>query len=159
MSKINKLAPSTPQETDRPELPDYGMKGRDYSLPFTLVSSTSKNTTIASPKLTSIILPLGRINYIWLNFPKGCAGLVGLQLWRGPNQIFPIPPGIWFTADGFFDKFGFTHVIFTEPFQLTLKVYNLDDTYNHTVTCILEMSGNADVLSAGLQGFLDTLKG
>lgn len=140
-------------------LPDFGMKGRDYSLPFHLVMSTPKNTAIASYMSTSITLPVGRINKLWVEFPKGCAGLTGFQIWRGARQIFPIPEGVWFTGDNIFIPLSFTHILFSEPLQITGRSYNLDDTYSHKMTVIMEMSGIQDEIPAGLSSFLDTLKG
>lgn len=140
-------------------LPDDGMTGRDFFLPFHLVMLTPKNTSIASYLSTVVVLPVGRINKVWVSFPNGCSGLAGFQLWRGARQIFPLPIGTWFTGNDIFIPLSFSHILFTEPLQITGRSYNLDDTYSHTITVIMEMSGNENDVPAGLSSFLDTLKG
>ena len=139
-------------------LPDFGMEGRDYFLPFHLIMPTPKNTSQASYLSTSITLPIGRINALWIEFPSGCAGLSGFQLWRGARQIFPLVEGVWQVGDNIFIRLPFTHILFTEPLQITGRSYNLDDTYQHRMTVILEMSGNQSDLPDGFQSFLDTLR-
>jgi hypothetical protein len=137
---------------------DEGMKGRDYFLPFHLVMDTPKNTTQIGYLSTIISLPVGRINDIWVEFPKGCAGLCGFQLWRGARQIFPVTQGIWQTGDNIFIKMRFTHVLTSEPLQIVGRSYNLDDTYKHKMNVIMEMSGNESDVPPGLNSFLDTLR-
>ncbi len=139
-------------------LPDNGMKGRDYFLPFHLVMTTPKNTPISTPLETVITLPIGRITALWIEFPKGCVGLCGFQIWRGARQIFPVTQGIYQTGDKVFFRLAFTHVLFSEPLKITGKSYNLDDTYQHKMTVIMEMSGNDQDLPAGLSSFLDTIR-
>jgi len=138
---------------------DNGMKGRDYSLPFMLNIITPKNTSITSYIETEIILPIGRINKLWIEFPKGCSGLVGFQVWRNPRQIFPIPAGQWMLGDGYIIPLAFTHIIETEPYKLSVRSYNLDDTYQHRIMIVMEMSGLSDPVNTQLAGLLDTLKG
>ena len=122
-------------------LPVRGLLGRDYSLPFQYRISNPKNTAIANPIKTIIELPRGRINKIWLEFPSGCAGLAGLQLWRGARQIFPLIEGDWFIADGVFLPISYTEILDSEPYTIEVRTYNVDDTFQHTLTLILEMSG------------------
>lgn len=138
---------------------DAGMKDRDFNLPFMLNITTPKITPQETPLETEIILPMGRINKIWVEFPKGCSGLVGFQLWRNPNQIFPLPPGQWMRGDNFLVGLLFTHFVVTEPFTFTVRSYNLDDTYQHRIMLILEMSGINDDLPGSFGSFLQTLKG
>jgi hypothetical protein len=139
-------------------LPDFGMEGRDYFLPFHLIMTTPKNTSQSSYLSTSITLPVGRINALWVEFPSGCVGLAGFQLWRGARQIFPLKEGVWQVGDNIFIRLPFTHIMFTEPLQIVGRSYNLDDTFQHRMTVILEMSGNQSDLPEGFQSFLDTLR-
>jgi hypothetical protein len=154
----NTLDISNDQGGEQPApLPDFGMVGRDYFLPFHLVMTTPKSTTQDNPLETSIILPIGRINRLWIEFPKGCAGLAGFQLWRASRQIFPVVGGVWMTGDDFMIPLAFTHVIHTVPFEVIGKSYNTDDTYQHRLMVIMEMSGNESNLPEGFQSFIDTL--
>jgi hypothetical protein len=136
---------------------DRGMEGRDYSLPLMLNITTPKNTSIDEYQETPLILPIGRINKLWIEFPKGCSGLVGFQIWRNPRQVFPIPEGQWMVGDNFIISLSFTHIVHTNPFLFTVRSYNLDDTYNHRIMIILEMSGLHSPIPVVLGQFLNTL--
>lgn len=113
----------------------------DYALPLFVFASIPKNTTKANPKLVNLDLPKGRIVRIWCEFPKGCNGLAGFQVWRGPRPVFPLPEDIWLYSNGSVLNFALTHFVDTNPFNLTLKFYNLDDTYTHTIWVSFEMRG------------------
>lgn len=135
-----------------------GLASADFHLPLFHYFTIAKNTAIASYESYTLYLPIGRINRIWLEFPKGCAGLVGFQLWRGVHQIFPLPAGQWFKSDNAVLNFAFTHDVDTEPHYVELRAYNLDDTYPHTIWIGLEMSGLPDPLTEQAEQFLRTLR-
>jgi hypothetical protein len=136
-----------------------GLGSPDFHLPFFHYLAIPKNTAILSYTSYTLILPVGKINRIWVEYPKGCAGLVGFQLWRGTQQIFPLPAGNWLRSDGFTLNFAFTHLVDAEPYEVELRGYNLDDTYQHTIWISLEMSGLPNELSNLMQSFLSTLTG
>jgi len=115
---------------------------------------TAKNTLRADPLTVNINLPIGVIHRVWVEFPKGCAGLVGVQIWRGPYQIFPLPEDTWLRSDNAVMNFALTHDMLKEPFTLTLKSYNEDDTYRHTIWIGLEMRGQSKDIPPQLQGLL-----
>lgn len=156
--KLSVTKDLTGTETPVNPVPDVGMEGKDYFLPFHLVMTTPKNTTQSAPLETSITLPVGRINAIWIEFPKGCCGLAGFQLWRGARQIFPVTQGIWQIGDNIFIRLKFTQILFSEPLQIIGKSYNNDDTFQHRMTVIMEMSGNKEDLPANFQSFMETLR-
>lgn len=131
----------------------------DFYLPFFHYLAIPKNTAIASYTSYVLPLPISQTHRLWIEFPKGCAGLVGFQLWRGIEQIFPLPAGVWLKSDGFTLNFAFSHWIDKEPYNVELRGYNLDDTYQHTLWIGLELHGLPSALSATLQSFLETLKG
>lgn len=135
-----------------------GLTSPDFHLPFFHYLTIPKNTAIASYASYELTLPTGRINKIWVEFPKGCAGLVGFQMWRGEQQIFPLPSGVWLKSDNSVMNFQLTHYIDTVPYEVDLRGYNLDDTYSHTIWIGLEMSGAPSEVSAQMQSFLDTLR-
>lgn len=136
-----------------------GLLSTDYALPFFHYLAIPKNTAMAAFTSYTLYLPIGQVNRLWLEFPKGCAGLAGVQIWRGPRQIFPLPDGVWLKSDNSVLNFSFTHRITTEPNNVELRGYNLDDTYNHTVWFGLEMSGLMKDLTPQMQGLIDYLKG
>lgn len=126
-----------------------------FNLPLFHYIAVPRNTTVANYLSYTMNLPKGAINRIWVEFPKGCAGLVGFQLWREARQIFPMPYGIWLKSDGATLSFAFTHEITTNPYFVELRVYNLDDTFPHTIWVGLEMRGLYSDIPPEMQGFLD----
>lgn len=84
--------------------------------------------------------------------------MAGVQIWRGANQIFPLPAGVWLRSDNAVLNFAFTHEVITNPFEVTLKGYNTDDTYQHTVWVGFEMRGVNTELSTNMRAFLRSLQ-
>jgi hypothetical protein len=136
-----------------------GLANSDFYLPFFHYLTIPKNTAIVSYVSYKMTLPISQTHRIWIEFPKGCAGLVGFQLWRGVNQIFPLPSGIWLRSDGETLNFAFSHWIDAEPYNVELRGYNLDDTFGHTLWIGLELRGLPGELSTTMQSFLEALKG
>ena len=98
-----------------------------------------KNTPISSPYEYVIDISKGTVKRIEIYFPWGCAGLVGVQIHRYTWQIFPNSREKWITGN---DKIWFEEpyeVIDTEPYTLTVKTYNLDDTFDHTPLIAIEI--------------------
>jgi hypothetical protein len=136
-----------------------GLADSNFFLPFFHYLAVPKNTAIASYTSYHLPLPISQTHRLWIEYPKGCAGLVGFQLWRGVEQIFPLPAGVWLRSDGFTLNFAFTHFVDKEPYEVELRGYNLDDTYQHTLWIGLELRGLPSETSPQLQSFMDALKG
>lgn len=136
-----------------------GLANSDFYLPFFHYLTILKNTAIASYTSYKLKLPISQTHRLWIEYPKGCSGLVGFQLWRGVDQIFPLPAGVWLKSDGLTLNFAFSHWIDAEPYEVELRGYNLDDTYNHTLWVGLELRGLPGELSTTMQSFLEVLKG
>lgn len=131
----------------------------DYALPFFAYLTTPKNTALASFQSTTLKLPTGVIKKVWVEFPKGCAGLVGFRVFRGVRQIFPLPDSVWLKSDNAVLNFAFTENILTDPFEIVLHTYNLDDTYEHTIWAGFEMVGKNADLTPQMQQLLNALTG
>lgn len=134
------------------------LSSSEFSLPFTSFISVPKNTSADSPYLYTLRLPVGVIKKLWVEFPRGCMGLVGLQIHRAVEQLFPIPSGGWFRSDDAVYDFNFTHYVNTEPFECEFRTYNLDDTYTHTIHVTLEMTGFLKDIPGGLAELLSLVK-
>lgn len=130
-----------------------------FALPFFHYLTIPKSTTQADPLVYVMSLPIGRINRLWVEFPKGCSGLAGIQVFRSLYQIFPLPEGVWLRSDNSVMNFAFTHAIAVEPYEVTLKGYNIDDTYPHTIWIGFEMSGFDNELTENMKAFMKTLTG
>lgn len=137
-------------------LPD--LSNPNFALPFFAYLPTPINTPAASPIEYEMLLPIGVVRRIWVEMPSGCAGLVGIRVFRGIYQIFPLPDGTWYRSNGSVVNFAFTHEITNEPYALTIKTYNLDDTYPHTPWVGFEMTGRQGEISPTLAGLIDLVR-
>ena len=131
----------------------------DFNLPFQYRFTLPKLTDITAPQEVVMPLPIGMIRRLWVEMPEGCAGLVGLQVWRRVYQIFPLPEGQWYVSDNTTVNFAFSHSVHNEPYEVTLRAYNLDDTYRHQPWIAFEMTGLRKDLSPQLQQFFDLFQG
>lgn len=135
-----------------------GLANPDFFLPFFHYMTIPKNVAIASYQSYILELPISQIYRIWIEFPLGCVGLVGVQLWRKVEQIFPLPAGVWLRSNGVTLNFYFSHLIDAEPYEVEIRGYNLDDTYQHTIWVGLELRGLPEEPTPQMQAFLDTLR-
>lgn len=100
----------------------------DYALP------TPANTLESAPMETIITLPVGRIAHVDIMFPSGCAGLAHVQIYRALHQLWPANVGASFIGDGTVVSWDEDYMLTDEPFALKAICWNLDDTYQHTIT-------------------------
>ena len=136
---------------------DVDLSSPSFSVPIFHYLTIPKSTAINAPVTYTLNLPIGRINKLWVEFPRGCVGLVGFMVVRGVRQIFPLPEDVWLKSDNYVFGFAFTHVINSEPYEVVLKGYNIDDSYDHTIWVAFEMSGNKSALTPAMMQFLNTL--
>ena len=103
-------------------------------------ATTPAKTTSASPVHTACSLTYGFITSIVYILPKGCAGLVGVQLYKESSLVFPYNPNVWFTGDDinqeFLEAIDCTDGI---PY-VDLVTYNLDTLYAHTIEVVFTVT-------------------
>lgn len=77
----------------------------------------------------------GTITKFYRLFPKGCAGMVSLQVYWQTRQIFPTTPGTYYLGDGS-EILGDASVELSEPeYVLMLRGWAPDTSYDHVVYC------------------------
>jgi hypothetical protein len=57
-------------------------------------------TLAIAPLITPTILPVRKISRIAWSVPPGSAGLTGLRIGMGKNQVIPVNLGAWIVKDG-----------------------------------------------------------
>ncbi len=60
-------------------------------------------------------------------------------------------------SDNVVMNFALSHDMSREPYNITIKAYNTDNTYNHTIWIGFEMRGKPGDLPEKFQQFLTTL--
>jgi hypothetical protein len=148
---VRKGAGSSPQEGTALRT---ALGSVDFYLPFFHFMTIPKNTSQANYLSYVMSLPISQTERMWVEFPEGCKGLVGVQIWRATEQIFPLPAGVWLRSDRSTLNFRFSHVIDREPYEIEIRGYNVDDTYQHTPWIGLELHGLTREISAGLKSLI-----
>lgn len=93
-----------------------------------------KNTLKSAPLWEEIYLPKGMITKIGYYFPKGCAGLAHLTIWHNGVQQWPRSADLSYYGDGILREFGQSYQLPEEQNLIRVRCWNLDDTYQHTVS-------------------------
>ena len=96
--------------------------------------NTEKNTAKSSPKVTYLKLTKGLIYRCSFQFPRGPSGLVGLAVFQGLFQMWPSSVGEYFIADDETINFDDLFIFEDAPYDLAIKTYNEDETYDHVVS-------------------------
>ena len=101
-----------------------------YHFPLTIPTNTAK----ASPVQTTLPLTAGILHHVSIGFPKGCSGLLHVQLYLRERLVFPTTPDADFAWDSALIEWAEYLPLEDHPFQLRADAWNLDDTFPHTVT-------------------------
>ena len=104
---------------------------------YTASVITDKNTTKKNPKETSLKITEGIISKVSILFPKGCVGLVFCQLFIGGHQFVPSTEGQFLRGNDILIESPEFLEINTAPRTITIKTWNLDDTYDHSVEVMI----------------------
>jgi len=75
----------------------------------------------------------GKIVGIHIYFPPGCAGLVGVQIYHRETILCPTDSGEWVVGDDVLWPWKIEWPIYGAGNYIGIRVYNDDDTYEHTI--------------------------
>jgi len=95
--------------------------------------TTAANTAEKSIDDTSLIITSGLIWLLEVDFPSGCCGLQHVQIFDGSYQVLPASPGESLHGDNVTARFDDLYLKQAAPFELKIRTWNLDDTWQHTV--------------------------
>jgi len=98
-----------------------------------------KNTSQESYHSELLRLTRGIIKRVDINFPSGCAGLVGVRLFKDSQQVIPSNYPKWIETDGETIPILSSIDLSQIPYELEFQAYNLDDTFNHTIRVRITM--------------------
>jgi len=101
-------------------------------------------TEQANPTMIRMHLTAGTLSLIHPLVPSGCYGLTGVRIMRGGFQLWPMNEGEWFVADGFTDTFPMQFELDAAPYEITIEGYNLDETYDHSISFRVEINRTGD---------------
>lgn len=87
----------------------------------------------------------GRIKGIDVGFPSGCAGLVGVQVYLRETILAPTDSGEWVHGNGKTWHWELDWPVYGAGNYIGIKVYNEDDTYEHTVSIKIDLLPFTDI--------------
>lgn len=99
---------------------------------YVYYAQTPPSTSSKNPLVTTCALSYGYITSMLVVFPKGCAGLVGLQLYKASELFFPFNSNAWLIGDDLKENFGMLFPMLDENFNVQIATYNNDTLYSHT---------------------------
>jgi len=98
-----------------------------------------RNTPPQAP--ASVVLPVhpGIVRQVEVAFPSGCVGLVYARVTYWERVIWPANPDGAFSGDGVNLVWPEDLELIEPPFEFELQGWNLDDTFEHTVTLRIQI--------------------
>ena len=88
-----------------------------------------------------ITLTRGLITRVEVGFPRGCCGLVRVQVHDKGWQIVPWTPGESLAWDGYVYQHDMQYPMVAEPYEVTVRTWSEDDVYTHRIyvgICMIE---------------------
>ena len=126
---------------------------------YTASILTSANTTETSAKKTELKVTDGVIHEVSVYFPPGCAGLVYCQIYEGGHQFVPSTEGMFLRGDDILIDSKEFYEISDAPRWITIKTWNLDESYDHTIEVMIKQLPKYAILPAGAyEGVMSALK-
>jgi len=100
-----------------------------FEYPLTIAANTAES----SPATLEAPLAPGTVARVDVQFPRGCVGLVHVQIWRSEHQVWPVNLEGNISAEGLVVSWPEDYDLDDEPFALELRGWNDDDTYQHKI--------------------------
>jgi len=101
----------------------------DYFTKLTIPANTPED----QPAVTTVEVEGEVLDELAYLIPPGWSALAYFSLFYGIKQIYPYEAGTWVTGDNLYRQVPIKWRLPESPCKLTLKGYNEDDTYPHTV--------------------------
>lgn len=102
----------------------------EYVFRLTIPANTAK----ADAESLTCQLTYGTIGRVAVAFPPGPKGLAHLVIYRYEHQLWPTNPEESFAWDNYTIEFDEEFALTERPYTLSIRGWNEDDTYEHTVT-------------------------
>jgi len=108
--------------------------GTGGAAPYEQKIDVPANTDDDTPATQDIELAKGFVSHVWIRFPQGPAGLMGIAIYDQASKLWPGATGQWFTGDNEIIEFNTEYDVpdVGGTYKLTIKGYNTDDSYEHS---------------------------
>ncbi len=130
---------------------------------YSQIFTVPKNTPTIVPYTESYKVMSGIINQITVIVAPGHAGLTGCAIDMGLHQIAPVSGAEWFAGDDSVFNYSEYIEVSSDDTMLTLRGYNLDDTYNHAFIVAISVLPRwavlpAELIDESVEGLADILR-
>jgi len=93
------------------------------------------NTKETAPVETTLEIEGDTVIRLEMEFPDGCVRLAHVAVFYGIRQLWPTEAGTWLASNDWVISFPVSWDLPEPKTVLTIRGWNEDDTYKHTVTC------------------------
>lgn len=100
---------------------------------FTKTVTTTANTAKTSPLESWMGISRGLIYRMQVMFPFGSTGLMGVKIFEGGHQIYPVSFDEWLLGHGETIDFEDLYLVTVLNTKLRILTYNTDDLYPHSL--------------------------
>jgi hypothetical protein len=101
---------------------------------YDLAITVPKNTAKTAPVTEELLVHPGIVKQIDIMFPRGCAGLAHVRIFRSLQQLWPAYEEQSFAGDGFNLSWPEEYHVDDPPYAFDVVCWNDDDTFGHVVT-------------------------
>ncbi len=108
------------------------------------------NTLVTNPVIEDFSVGIGTIQFIEVEFPNGCVGLVHTTIEYNTIQIVPYNPTGNLYGNGRVFHIPMNYPLMVQPYDLRFILWNNDDTYPHTLSYGIMMQDPSQVTTAQL---------
>ena len=116
---------------------------------YTFSYEIPHDTPFSEAKEVELKLCPGVLTDIVITIPSGVMYLARCQIIDAKNNVLPSTENMWITGDGATVPFKLWYPITREPFKLTWKLWNEDDTYDHEFFIALTVLAEEDYAESG----------
>lgn len=120
-------------------------------IPFTTLEG---NEVILITKLIK-----GNLEFVDIGFPKGCNRLAKCKIYYNEYQIVPFNRDVWLAGNDITIRVPIDVQLDNEPYDLSMYLINLDDTYNHSLSFGISILTNKPITANDLAGLLSISTG
>jgi hypothetical protein len=82
----------------------------------------------------------GVITGVWVGFPRGCAGMVNVRIFRHEHQVWPTNLGEALAWDNYVFQTDVPYELFQPPYQVLIRADSPDTCYPHEIMVAFELS-------------------
>ena len=101
----------------------------------------------------------GVIYKVWIHFPPGCAGLVKVRIYHQGHPFLPVEEDKFIKGDSFTYEFPIMFEIKEPPEFITIRAWNEDDTYDHSIDVSFSIVNKAWIQPVGAyEGIIAALR-